>query len=385
MKLLYLTHRCPYPPNKGERIRCFHILQHLGQCHDTVLVYPAFTAQEQHYAETLKAYVASVVAVPLHPLVATLKVLRGVFSRHSLTAQYFCSAKMHAILQQQTFDLMLVDCSSMAQYAQAISQPRIIDFVDVDSDKWRLYTAQARWPKSWLYTLEHKRLQAYEAQINRTFEACLVVSEEEKRLLPYPRNVTVVPNGIDCQLFTPRASQPEDTVIFTGAMNYFPNIDGVTAFHRDIWPLVKAQRPQTRWLIAGMDPAPQIRALASPDITVTGYVPDIRDVLAQAAVCIVPLKIAKGIQNKVLEAMAMGIPVVATPAANTGINARDQEQLLLAENPVAFARATVQLLQSPQLRATIAAKARRFVEEHFSWATHLRTLDRLIAQVTQAA
>lgn len=385
MKLLYLTHRCPYPPNKGERIRCFHILKHLAQRYDTTLIYPAFTDEERRHATLLHAYASAVMAVPLHPLRATLQGLGGLLSQQSLTTRYFFSAKIHAAVRQQACDIFLIDCSSMAPYALDVSQPRIIDFVDVDSDKWRLYAQQAGWLPRLVYQREFRHLQAFEAHINQTFEACLVVSEEEKRLLPYPANVTVMPNGIDCQAFVPRGPQPEGTLIFTGAMNYFPNVDGVTWFHREIWPHVKAHHPAVRWLIAGMDPAPQVRALEAADITVTGYVPDMRDMLAQATVCVVPLRIAKGVQNKVLEAMAMGIPVVATPAANTGIHARDQDQVLLAEHPADFAHAIRRLLHDPALRATLAANARRFVEEHYSWATHLQTLDTLITQVTKTA
>ena len=385
MRLLYLTHRCPYPPNKGERIRSFHILQHLAQRYETELIYPSFSAEDVQHGNTLKDYAHSVVTVPLHPLVAKLKCLAGLFSSTSLTARYFSSKKLQALLNTRQFDVALADCSSMAQYFLDIRQPRLVDFIDVDSEKWKLYAQQSGILHAIIYQQEYRRLQAFEAHINRTFDACLVVSEEEKQLLPYPGNVTVMPNGIDCQFFSPRDLRQEDTLIFTGAMNYWPNIDAMTYFCREIWPLVHAQRPHVRLLIAGMDPTPQIRALGNPSIAVTGYVPDMRDYLAQATVCVVPLRIAKGLQNKILEAMAMGIPVVATTVANTGIKAHDQQHLLLADHPADFARAIVTLLQDPQLRQTLACKARQFVEERFSWATHLQTLDTLIARVSHTS
>ncbi|MGE3541771.1 MAG: glycosyltransferase, partial [Candidatus Tectimicrobiota bacterium] len=281
-------------------------------------------------------------------------------------------------------DLVLADCSSMAQYVRASTKPKIVDFVDIDSEKWQAYSRDSTLPYSLIYTMEYHRLSLFEERVTQTFDYCLVVSEEEKKLLKYGRNVVVMPNGIDCQFFTPRQEQNAHTLIFTGAMDYFPNIDGVSYFHRDIWPLVKAQVEDATFVVAGMQPHARIKALASNDTTITGFVPDIRDPLAQATICVVPLRIAKGIQNKVLEAMAMGIPVVATSAANTGIHAQDGQHILLADSPQAFAQAVVRLLNDVHLRRTLAANARRFVQEHFSWEKHLGTLDALIEQLTRA-
>ena len=382
MKLLYLTHRCPYPPNKGERIRCFNVLKHLAQCHDLTLAYPIFSAEEATYTQTLRQYAQLVLTVPIRPLLAQSKCLFGLCSRRPLTLSYFYSSKLQHIIQNRAFDLVLADCSSMAQYVIGSKKPKIVDFVDIDSDKWQAYARDAKPPKSFIYNMEYRRLSLFEDRVTQTFDYCLVVSEEEKKLLKYEKNVVVMPNGIDCQFFTPRAEQNPNVLIFTGAMDYFPNIDGVSYFHREIWPLVKAQQPDVRFVVAGMQPHARIKALASDEVLITGYVPDIRDSLVQATVCVVPLRIAKGIQNKVLEAMAMGIPVVATRAANTGIHAQDGQQILLADSPQEFARAIMLLLHDVQLRRTIAANARQFVQDHFSWEKHLGTLDTLIERLT---
>lgn len=382
MKLLYLTHKCPYPPNKGERIRCFNILKHLARHYELHLVYPSFSYEDRQHSTLLRSYTAAVTAVPMHSLLARTKCLLGLLAEQPLTLRYFFSKTIAAIVQRQDYDVLLADCSSMAQYAVDIAKPKIVDFVDVDSDKWRLYAENSRLPMSLIYRREFQRLRLFEEAINKQFDACVVVSDTERQLLQHHDNVVVIPNGIDCQFFAPRLEHNASTLIFTGAMDYFPNIDGVAYFCSAIWPLIKGHVRETKFIVAGMQPHARIRALASDDIQVTGYVSDIRDYLARATICVVPLRIAKGIQNKILEAMAMGLPVVATTVANTGVNARDKEHLLLADSPEAFAQATVMLLNDPHLRSTLATNARRFVQDNFSWATHLGKLEALMARLT---
>ena len=189
----------------------------------------------------------------------------------------------------------------------------------------------------------------------------------------------VVRNGIDLEYFSPRGLPNPNTVIFTGAMNYFPNIDGVLFFHREVLPRIQQEIPSVKLIIGGMDPDPSIQQLESEHVMITGFVPDMREFLEKAAVCVVPLRIAKGIQNKVLEAMAMGIPVVSTSEANSGINAVHNRDLMVANDPQSFADAVVRLLRNEKLRRTIASNARGFVEQQFSWEHNLRQLDQAMA------
>jgi len=358
-------------------------LKHLSKQYETCLAYPVFSHEDEKYSEKLREYAKSVITVRINLLIAKTKCIFNIFSKRSFTTDCFYSRRLMKIIQAQDCDVILADCSSMAQYAINIEKPKIVDFVDIDSDKWRLYSEYSMPPKSIIYGIEHRRLYAFEDEINRLFDFCLVVSENEKKILKNGDNVVVMPNGVDSQFFTPREKKNDSTLIFTGAMDYFPNIDGVSYFHRDIWPSVKEHIQDVRFVVAGMYPPAKIRALASKDTVITGYVPDIRDYLAQAAVCVVPLRIAKGIQNKVLEAMAMGIPVVATAAANAGINARDKHQILLADSPEDFAKSVVLLLKDKQLRRTIAENARQFVQENFNWEKNLSKLDELICRLTQ--
>jgi polysaccharide biosynthesis protein PslH len=379
MRLLYLTHTCPYPPNKGDRIRCFNILKHLSRQHEVEIIYPTFSNDHAGCKAVLLRYCRSVKTVNINPLLSYMRCLPGFFTRQPLTTPFFYSKKLERLIQVDGFNLVLVDCSSMARYVLDEPIPKILDFVDIDSEKWKLYATTASFPKNFIYRLEAKRLLRFEAKLCRSFDSCLVVSNTEKQLVQDKTNLVVVANGIDLQLFTPQRKPSEHILTFTGAMNYLPNVDGVIYFHNEVLPLIRRQIPTVKFIIAGMQPSAKIRALADDHTIVTGFVSDIREYLSKADVCVVPLRIARGIQNKILEAMAMEIPVVATSNANNGINATDKTEIMLADSPHDFANATVRLLRDAKLRDTITKNARDFVGKHFCWERNLETLENLIS------
>jgi len=382
MKVLYLAHSCPYPPNKGDRIRNFHILKYLSSRYAVTLIYPSFSRKDVDSIESLKQYCQAVKTVELSPLLGKLKCCLSVLGKRPLTNSYFYSGRLKRLIAGEEFDLVVVDCSSMAPYVFDSRKPKIIDFVDVDSDKWQLYAKMTTFPKSLIYDLEYRRLREFEAELIRRFDASIVVSEKERALLPSTDRLVVVPNGIDLEFFAPRRSQSKDTLIFSGAMDYFPNIDGILYFHGAILPLIKREIPSVRFIISGMSPSSSIKRLEGDGTVVTGYVPDMRDYLSSASVCVVPLRLAKGIQNKILEAMAMEIPVVATSVANNGIGATDGREIMIADDPQAFARSVMELLADVKLRDSLVANARLFVEKHYSWNRNLQRVDEAVALAT---
>jgi len=378
VNVLYLSHSCPYPPNKGDRIRNFHLLKHLAKNHEVTLIYASFSPEDLQHAEMLNKFCSSVKTVRLSSIVGKLKCCLSLLGRQPLTNAYFYSRRLQELIDQEACDLIVVDCSSMAQYVMGSRKPKIIDFVDVDSDKWKRYAKMTSFPQSYIYKREYQRLQKFEAKLVQEFDASIVVAEQEKAFLQESPRVFVVRNGIDLEYFAPRECSNQHTLIFTGAMNYFPNIDGVLFFCEEVFPLIKREVPEVKFIVGGMDPDPRIKKLESAEITVTGLVPDMREYMAKAAVCVVPLRIAKGIQNKVLEAMAMNVPVVSTSHANRGINARNRVEIMEADEPKDFAQAVVELLRSEDLRRTMAENARWFVEEHYSWDHNLRAMDEAI-------
>ena len=385
MNILYLTHTCPYPPNRGDRIRCYHILKHLSRNHDLTLLYPVFDDQHHLCPEHLQQYCRTVIPVKHHIFRSYLSCFRAIFSNRSLSVSFFYSKILKKFIQKLSPDMILVDCSTMAQYALDMPCPKILDFVDIDSQKWDRYSSMTGFPYAPIYRIESRRLDQFEKFLLRRFDYCLVTSSHEKSLLDSAPHIEVLPNGVDQQYFTTPYTPVDGSIIFTGVMNYFPNSDAVVHFHRHIFPLIKRQIPAAQFIIAGMHPTPQIRKLADRQTTVTGFVPDIRAYLSKAAVCVVPLRIAMGVQNKILEAMAMGVPVIATSIANRGINARHEREILVADEPASFAAATTRLLTDQNLREAIRENAKQFIDQNFRWETNLQRLDELIAEVTHTS
>jgi sugar transferase (PEP-CTERM/EpsH1 system associated) len=385
MKILYLAHTCPYPPNRGDRIRCYHLLNHLSKSYEMTLVYPVF--DNEHYAcqEQLRQYCDSVFPVPYKTVTSYLSCLKSLFSKHPLSVAYFYSEKLAKIVQRLSPDIVLADCSTMAQYALPLPTPKILDYVDIDSKKWACLSSLAHFPYSMIYRVESRRLSRFEQFLSQQFDHCLVTSEHEKSLLDNSPRITVLPNGVDQQYFSTDHIPTDDSIIFTGVMNYFPNTDAVLHFHRSIFPLIRCEVPSARFVIAGMHPTAQIRKLADRHTTVTGFVPDIRVYLSRAAVCVVPLRVAMGVQNKILEAMAIGVPVVATSMANRGINATHGQEILLADDPKQFAAATIRLFHDAHLREMVRENAKHFIEQNFRWEKNLQKLNELIAKLTKSS
>jgi hypothetical protein len=275
----------------------------------------------------------------------------------------------------------------MAQYVSAARDvPVLLDFVDISSDKWLQYGARLPFSRAWLYRLEGARLREHEVAAARRATRCLVATPREQALLhafaPWAPT-TVVPNGVDLEYFTPPpAPETDSTLIFTGALDDFPNVDAVVDFVQTIFPRIRDRVPRARFLVVGKDPTRAVRRLAAlRGVEVVGTVPDVRPYLRQAAVAVAPMRVAGGVQNKILEAMAMGLPVVATSKAHAGLEARSGQHLFVADDPATFADVVVRLLSPVELRAQVGRAARKFVEANHSWVAAMAKLDRVIAQV----
>jgi sugar transferase (PEP-CTERM/EpsH1 system associated) len=395
MRVLMLAHRLPYPPTTGDKVRAYHVARHLARRHELTLAFPVDEPRPATALERLRREIPDLeyALIRRRPrrLAAFAHLLRG----GSATVAYFGSAALRSRLAARLvgggFDLLYVSSSSMAQYAAAApGVPVVMDFVDVDSDKWLQYGAQLPAWQAWVYRLEGRRLRAHETAAARCADRCLVVSREEEALLrtlaPWCAT-TVIPNGVDLDHFRP-APVPADspTVIFTGAMDYFPNADAAAWFCGEVFPRVRAAVPAARLLIVGKSPVAAVRALAAqPGVEVTGAVPEATPYFRRAAVAVAPLRVARGIQNKVLEAMAMGLPVVATSRAHAGIEAEPGRHLFVEDDPAASAALIARLLGDAPLRRAIGAAARRFVESHHSWNRLLTRLDGVIADVMVSA
>jgi sugar transferase (PEP-CTERM/EpsH1 system associated) len=274
-----------------------------------------------------------------------------------------------------------------------------MDFCDVDSDKWRQYAGESRFPLRLLYGIESRRLLRYEMRVNRVFDHSVFASTSEAdlfaRLFPGARNVRAVSNGVDHGFFSPEfdpgfepavpSGLPETrlrrpAVVFTGAMDYHANVDGVAWFADEVWPEIRVRCPKATFYIVGSRPVPRVRTLARrPGIHVTGFVEDVRPYYAQADVCVIPLRLARGVQNKVLEALSMARPVVATSRANQGILAVPGEHLLVRDTAVGFRQAVLSLLEDPTSGEALGRRGRTFVCDHFDWDRNMCGLEGCLA------
>lgn len=390
MKILYLSHKIPYPPNRGGKIRPFYTISHLSKQHSVVVACLLESKNEFEYIEPLQKICAGVHAVFLSPVTSILRTPWYLFTNKPFTLPYFYSPKLKKVidelLKKESFDLILVHSSSMAQYVIDYSGiPKIMDFVDVDSDKWRQYSIYSNLPFSLVYHLEWLRLKKYEIAIGNSFEHCIFTSKfEEEIFKKYINNeqipITIVPNGVDFEYFKPTTQAYEpNTLILTGKMDYFPNVDGALYFSHHILPLIREDIPDVKFYIVGLAPTKAIQKLGKDkNIIVTGYVKDVRPYLQKASVCVVPLRIARGIQNKILEAMAMGLPVVTTSKPFEGINATPNQDLFVEDNPYEFAKRTIELLKDAELRNKVSLLARKKVVETHNWSVNIQRFNEII-------
>lgn len=392
--LLFLTHRIPYPPNKGDKIRSYHLLKHMTQSYRVHLGTFIDDPDDSQHIDHVKELCGRTHFARLNPNTARLRSLGGLITNQPLTLDYYRDAGLQAWVERVLHELpvkrVLVFSSAVAQYvSQAGHVRRIIDFVDIDSDKWLQYARKKTWPMSWLYRREGRLLLHYERQVARDFDASLFVSQAEadlfKQLAPESTAKTgFFNNGVDTDYFSPTRSYPNPypadalPLVFTGAMDYWPNVDAVQWFAREILPPVLAQNPGARFYIVGSRPTAAVRALAElPGVVVAGMVPDIRPYLAHARLAVAPLRIARGIQNKVLEAMAMAKPVIASAQALEGITAHTGEEVLLARDSDEFIATISALLQRPLDGIGKAARVRVLAD--YTWEHNLKRVDELLS------
>src|SRR5262245_5517068 len=339
----------------------------------------------------LRSYSDELYVGRLSPVSAWARfVLYGLTGQPATFGYFQCSSlarKVRRLLAVRAFDAILVHCSSMGSYvAEDEGCRKVMDFGDADSEKWFEYARSSSLPLSWAFRLEGQRVRRAERQLGARFDVVSVNASREREVLgSYVRSpIYVIPNGVDLEYFQPGRTSGlgyvPNRMIFTGNMSYRPNVEAVYYFVGEIFPQICREVPDARFYIVGMDPTPAVRRLADGDrIVITGRVDDVRPYLDSAAVAVAPLRVAGGLQNKVLEAMAMRVPVVASPAALAGINGVAGRDLLVAGNPAEFSRAVVSLLCDSAAREHFAAAGRSCVETKHNWSQLLERLEDLVA------
>jgi len=398
--ILYLVHRLPYPPNKGDKVRSWHLLKHLAQRHRVFLGTFVDDPDDWQYLDKLRGVCAEVCALPLNPRLGKLRSLKGLVSGEPLGLPYYRDAAMSAwvqrCLKEQDLSASIVFSSTMAQYALGLPLPMLVDLIDVDSQKWAGYAKAHRWPMSWVYGREGRRLLDYERRIVAAARMSYLVTEPERQLFlglapGLDDKIQALCNGVDSDFFQPQQGSaspftgPGPHLVFTGAMDYWPNVDAVAWFAEAVLPAVLQRHPQAQFHIVGRSPTAAVQALAGPQVRVTGTVPDVRPYLQHADAVVAPLRLARGVQNKVLEAMSMCKAVVSARGCAQVIGALHGDALYEAETAEEYLSALESVLADREQARRVGLAARRYVLDHYSWDAHLSAIDGALSRATGGA
>ena len=378
MKLLVLLSRFPYPLDKGDKLRAFHQLRYLAGHHEICLF--ALSDEEvsaEAYAAVRPLCRGGLVVRRLRRPGIARNMTWALATGRPLQVGYFYDPAAQRLVDDLLRDFrpdhIYCQLIRMAEYLRphAGRVPMTLDYMDVFSAGVARRAAQApRWQRPVL-ALEAQRLLAYEAAAFDWFPHHTIISDQDRQLIQHPRRdaIEIVLNGIDTDFFQPRPGAAKTCdVLFCGNMSYHPNVDAACFLAEEIMPLVRQQHPAARLLVAGTTPAPRVQALASAHVEISGWVPDIRAAYAAARVFAAPMRVGTGLQNKLLEAMAMALPCVTTPLANNALGATDGQQVRVAGTADEVAQAIGQLLEDEAGAGALAARGQAFVKAHYTWA-----------------
>ncbi|MCK9421783.1 MAG: glycosyltransferase [Bacteroidales bacterium] len=384
MRLFFLLPRVPYPTEKGDKLRAFHQIKHLSKHHEIILCALNDGVLHEDAIPVLKKYVRAIHIIPISKITIFFNLLKTLFSWKPLQVGYFYNAssakKVRKLIDQYQPDHIFCQLIRVAEYVKNIPIPKTLDYQDVFSKGVDRRLATAPFYLKPFLKIEYRRLLRYEHMAFETFDNKIIISEPDRDLIPHPERekIVVVANGVDTDFFKPIIKEKQFDLVFTGNMGYPPNIKGAEFLVNEILPKVLSHKPGLRLLIAGANPHLRVMVLKSPQVEVSGWVPDMRDCYAVARIFIAPMQIGTGLQNKILEAMAMQIPCITSKLAFLALNARDGEEILVAQTPDEYVRHILLLLNNPEKSEQIAKNGFAFVHRNFNWETETAKIEKLI-------
>jgi sugar transferase (PEP-CTERM/EpsH1 system associated) len=394
VKILFLAHRIPFPPDKGEKIRAYQELRFLSSRHTVDLFAFADQAEQSAGRAALSAICNEVHLLALSRNASRARASLSLLSGRPFTTAYFYSARMAKLVREATarnnYDVIFVYCSAMAPYVAHCPPAMLcIDFVDSDASKWEQYARYAAFPMSTIYKREARKLGEYEKELAQRARLSLVSTPLEIEAIDPDGKfgVRALQNGV-AKPAPPSAVPPPQIaslgkyVVFVGQMDYLPNVDAASFFAKDILPKIRKSHAALQFAIVGRNPSPRVLELAKlSGVSVIGAVPEVQPYLENAVAAVAPFRICQGVQNKILEALAIGLPVVATPRPARAVGATSSELLFVAHTPEEFARVVIQVLETQPLRG----RGKEFIQEHFDWERNLEPLDRWLLEVPVAS
>ena len=385
MNLVVILSRVPWPLDKGDKLRAFHQIRELSKEHSIELI--ALNDANLHPdAETeLSKYCAKIHIIGLSKIGILFNLIKALFSSKPLQIGYFYSTSAHrkikSIIANSKPDHIYGQLVRVAEYFKNETVLNTLDYQDALSAGLQRRKASVGGLKRFIFNLEYRRLAKYEAEMLELFDHTTIITTQDRKLIQHPnrQKIVVVPNGVDMEYFQPMHSEKTYDVVFTGNMNYPPNIMAAKFLVNDILPLLQKEKPGIKVLIAGAAPHHSVRALASEQVAVSGWLDDIRIAYASSRVFIAPMQIGTGLQNKLLEAMAMKIPTVTSDLANAALNAEENTEIRVAisSDGQAFAKHLSDLLDNPEMAKALADKAYDFVVKNYSWKASVQILEAL--------
>lgn len=383
--ILVLVSRFPFPLEKGDKLRAYYQIRELSQAHEIILFSLSDQPVSQEQIAELKPFCKDIYVNQLSKPRIALNLMRSFFDGMPYQVGYFYTAainrKLDEIIEKHRPQSCFAQLIRTSQYVRHRKNLRkTLDYMDVFSKGMSRRIEKEAIPKKWAVQSEYNRLMKYEREIFEDFDERIIISAQDRDLIPHPENekIKVIPNGVDYEYFRPMEMEKRFDLLFAGNMGYPPNIESVNFIVRQVMPEVWKTRPETNLVIAGATPAPEVRALAGDRVEVTGWVEDIREYFAASRIMLAPMLISIGMQNKILQAMAMKIPCVVTTLANNAIGAPVGQALREANSPEEYARDILDLLEFPEKARELAENASNFVHSTYDWAVTGRELTRLI-------
>ncbi len=384
MKLFILLPRVPYPTEKGDKLRAFNQLKQLSKKYEIILCSLNDSFLHEDALTVLGQYAKSIYILNIPKSGMIVNLIKTIFSNIPLQVGYFYNKKIKkkidAIIEKHKPDHIFCQLIRVAEYVKDVPLPKTLDYQDVFSKGVERRLASTPFYLRPFFRLEYRRLLAYEHDIFNKFENKIIISEPDRDLIPHPdrEKIVVVRNGVDYSFFKPLERQQEYDLVFTGNMGYPPNINAAEFLVNKILPFVLKQKPGISLLIAGASPNLRVQVLKSENVEVTGWVSDMRECYACAGIFIAPMQIGTGLQNKLLEAMAMQIPCVTSQLANQALKAKENEEILVADTAEEYARHIISLLENPQKANEIALNGSNFVRKNYSWEKETGKIENLI-------
>ncbi len=383
MKIFILLSRVPFPIEKGDKLRAYHQIRCLSLNNEVIVCALSDSPVHPEAINELKGFCNEVHIIPISKPGMVWNVIKAFFNGKPLQVGYFyrCKARkrINALIENCKPDHIYCQLTRVSEYVKNSKIPKTLDYQDIFSMGSKRQAETSSFLMRQFFMMEYRRLLRYEYHIFNKFDHKTIISRPDRDLIPHPsfEDVVIIPNGVDHEFFKPLERQKTHDIVFTGNMGYPPNIDAARFIAGEIFPLVLRQFPEATLLLAGANPSSKVQALQASNITVTGWLPDIRDSYASSRLFIAPMRIGTGLQNKLLEAMAMGLPCITSELANQALGAKENDEILIGNTAEEYANHIIRILQNEKYARTLAQNGNTFVKRVFSWENSTSVLEEL--------